>query len=411
MTESTFPLNAGFLPLLDSAVLVIALEEGFAEREGIDLMLVKETSWASMRDRMAVGHFDVAHMLAPMPVAARLGLTSLSAPMLAPMALGLGGNAVTVSRSLWAEMCEAGAPVDLDPQGTGQALKDVVAARAQVGAPRLRFAVVHPHSGHNFELRYWLAALDIQPERDVDIHIVPPPLMADALGRGQIDGFCVGEPWNTVAVVRAGGRVVTAKSLIWRSSPEKVLAVSEAWADSNTDRLFGLLRALHAAALWCEQPQHHETLAGRLADPRYLDVPAEHILPAIRGRMRIGIDETADVDDFFLPASRAATFPWQSHALWFYAQMVRWGQIEHSPENARIAVQAFRPDLYRAALAPTGVAVPGANAKVEGALASPQPVGAVNGTLQLGPDGFFDGRVFDPADLDVYLAEDRASRL
>ncbi|MEM7407093.1 MAG: CmpA/NrtA family ABC transporter substrate-binding protein [Pseudomonadota bacterium] len=407
MADSTIPVSAGFLPLLDSALLVVAAESGFAAQEDIELSLVRETNWASIRDRMAVGHFDVAHMLAPMPVAARLGLTSLAAPMIAPMALGLGGNAITVSQRLWEQMRDAGAPGDLDPGRAGQALKVVVDARARAAAPRLRFAVVHPHSGHNFELRYWLAAVDIAPDTDVEIHVVSPPLMADALDRGQIDGFCVGEPWNTVAVDRSGGHVATVKSLIWRSSPEKVLAAAESWADAHPQVLDGLLRALHRAALWCEQPEHHEELADLLAAPRYLDMPSALILPAIRGRLRTGDGGTRLVEDFFLPATRAATFPWQSHALWFYSQMVRWGQIEHSDANARGAMQSYRPDLYRAALAPTGVPVPGANAKVEGALAQAQPVGAVNGPLELGPDGFFDGRVFDPADVEGYLARNQ----
>ena len=174
---------AGFMPLLDSAILVAAKEKGFADKEGIDLVLARETSWANIRDRMAVGHFQVAHVLAPMPIASNLGLTPLAVPTIAPMALGLGGNAVTVSNDLWALMADKGATPDFNPATTGAALKQVAADRAAESKPPLRFAVVHPYSGHNYELRYWLAACGVKPGKDVEIVIVPPPLMADALAQ------------------------------------------------------------------------------------------------------------------------------------------------------------------------------------------------------------------------------------
>src|SRR5437867_1675557 len=121
-------ITAGFLPLLDSLLLVIAREKGFAAALGIDLALVRETSWANIRDRTAVGHFDVAHMLGPMPIAANLGLSPIAVPLVAPMTLGLGGNAITVSSALWRRMLDAGAPGNLDPRPAGEALRKVVAA-------------------------------------------------------------------------------------------------------------------------------------------------------------------------------------------------------------------------------------------------------------------------------------------
>ena len=198
-------VTAGFLPLTDSSILIAAKECGFADEEGIALDLIRETSWANIRDRIAVGHFQAAHMLAPMPIASNLGLTPLNLPLIAPMALGLGGNAITVSADLWGAMTDAGAGDVRDPKSVGHALCSVIAERRQVGLNPLQFGVVHPHSGHNFELRYWLAACGIDPERDVEIVIVPPPLMADALSTQGIDGFCVGShgirlPWRQATV-------------------------------------------------------------------------------------------------------------------------------------------------------------------------------------------------------------------
>ena len=402
-------IAAGFLPLLDSALLVAARERGFAAAEGVELTLVRETSWANIRDRLAVGHFQVAHMLAPMPIACNLGLTPLATRTVAPMALGLGGNAVTVSNELWQAMAAHGAAGDLAPRGAGEALKAVVAERLRCGQPPPRFAVVHPHSGHNYELRYWLAGCGVDPDRDVEIVIVPPPLMADALGSGALDGYCVGEPWNTAAVALGHGHIATVKAAIWRSSPEKVLGVAQSWAEARPEALAALLRALYRAAQWCADPANRAELAGMLAAPAYVGRPAEWMLPALSGRLRTGPDTTVSITDFFVPLAKAATFPWKSHALWFYSQMVRWGQVEHSAANAATARETYRPDLYREALRPLGVPLPGANAKVEGALKAETPVGSAGASLTLGPDGFFDGSLFDPDQLDAYIAVQRHS--
>jgi two-component system, oxyanion-binding sensor len=403
----SYRISAGFLPLLDSSIMVLAHEKEFAAREGVELTLFRETSWASIRDRMAVGHFDVAHLLAPMPIAYNLGLTPLSNRTIAPFSLGLGGNAVTVSSRLWQEMEHHGAIPDLDPAHNGEALRQVVAARRAAGQEPLRFAVVHRHSGHNYELRYWLAGCGIDPDADVEIVYVPPPLMPDALLSATIDGCCVGEPWNTVAASSGIGRIATVKAAIWKSSPEKVLGASASWAEANPEALAALLRGLHHAAVWAQEPGNREEIAAIMAGPAYLDRPPEAVLPALSGRIGVGGGLVRQVDDFLVPFAKAANFPWVSHALWFYSQMVRWGHVRHSADNARIARATYRPDLYRAALQPLGAPMPSANAKVEGALTAQTPVGSPTGRLVLGPDGFFDGRIFDPDRLDEYLASQR----
>jgi NitT/TauT family transport system ATP-binding protein len=131
------------------------------------------------------------------------------------------------------------------------------------------------------------------------------------------------------------------------------------------------------------------------------------MLHGLSGRLDAGGGDIRRVDDFFVPFAKAATFPWKSHALWFYSQMVRWGQVAHTPANSAVARETYRPDLYRAALKPLGIALPVANAKVEGALLSPTPVGSAGASLTLGPDGFFDGGSFDPDQLDTYIASQR----
>ncbi len=392
-------LRIGFLPLLDAAILIAAHEAGFAEQNDLAFTLARETSWANVRDRISVGQFDAAHMLAPLPVAQNLGLSPLNVPLIVPFALGLGGNAITMSNAIAQEMAQHADVESGDPRAAGLALRHVMAARRKAGAAPFTFAVVHDYSGHAYELRYWLAASGIRPERDVALTIVPPTMMSDALASGTIDGFCVGEPWNSEAVALGHGVIVTTKAAIWRSSPEKVLGVRKQFADENAEPLAQLLAALHQSAVWCASPQHREELARILARPAYLGIGEDLILRGLAGAVM-----TRAQDDFLLFSERAANFPWQSHALWFYSQMARWKQVARTNANARIAAATYRPDLYRQALGPLGVALPGASSKVEGALQETTYVPASGGSIALGPDGFFDGISFDPADVDGYLA-------
>lgn len=410
MTEEA-DIRVGFVPLLDSAILVSAVVKGFTREEGLVVALRREPSWASIRDRLAVGALDAAHILAPMPIAANLGLFPLSPSLIAPIAMGLGGNAVTVSNAVAGELRDAGAGDTLDAGVVGRALCDVVVARRARGLAPLKFGVVYSFSGHNFELRFWLAACGIDPDRDVQIVVLPPPQMPGALAEGLIDGFCAGEPWNTAAVRAGAGAIATVKAKIWRSSPEKVLGVSRPWAQENAAALDAFLRALYRAALWCADRANHEELARILASPRFINVDPALLMTGLTGAMEVAPGRTVQVDDFFLTAGKAATFPWQSHALWFYSQMVRWGFCSHSPHNTLIARDSYRPDLYRRALRGLGAPLPGANLKVEGALVAPTLVGAANSSLVLGPDGFFDGHIFDPDQIDDYIRSQMDERV
>ncbi|WP_246329575.1 CmpA/NrtA family ABC transporter substrate-binding protein [Chthonobacter rhizosphaerae] len=395
-------IRAGFIPLVDSAALVAAARLGFAEAEGVRVDLVRQTSWASIRDRLAVGHMDVAHMLAPMPIAASLGLGTPAVPMVVPMALGLGGNAISVSTALFDAMARHGAVTGAGPAALGAALKAVVRERGP-GQP-LTFAMVHPFSAHNYELRYFLAAAGIHPDRDVRLVVVPPPYMVEAVESGQIDGFSVGEPWNSLAVERGAGVLLVPKVEIWRSSPCKVLGMRADWAERHPAKVAALLRAVEKAARFVDDPANRETLVGLLAAEDIVGVDPAIIRRSLSGEMVLRKGEAPRLVPDFIGFSRgAATFPWKSHALWFYSQMVRWGHAGLAPDLQATAAAVYRPDLYRAALAGAGAVMPAASAKVEGALGGPLPVGAAGGRLDLGPDRFFDGRTFDPDDVAGYL--------
>lgn len=405
MRESTgkdaVDLTLGFISLVDCAPLIVARDKGFAKAEGLALTLVKETSWANIRDRVMLGHFDAAHMLGPLPIAATLGVGHAPAPMIAPFSLNLGGNAITASTALFAQM----EPADAGPAGMGRALAEAIARRREAGAAPLSFGVVHVFSSHNYELRYWLAAAGVDPDRDVRIVVLPPPLMVEALAAGRVDAFCVGEPWNSLAVEAGLGVIVATKSEIWRHGPEKVLGMRADFAQRSPDALAALLRALHRACQWAGRCENHRELAAVLAAPDCLDAPSEIILRALSGRLVRKPGQAAEADpEFLVFDAGAANFPWESHALWLYSQMARWRQVAFSPAMVETVRRVYRPDLYRAALAGAGVDLPRANAKVEGALTSATPVASRLGEMVLGPDGFFDGRLFDPDRIEAYIA-------
>jgi ABC-type nitrate/sulfonate/bicarbonate transport system substrate-binding protein len=395
-------LRIGFLPLVDAALPILAHELGFAEREGIALELVRDVTWATVRDRLLYGHTDAAHMVAPLALATALGRDRPATPIAVPFVLGLNGNAITFSTALGAE-CALGDSLG-DPAAVGAALRAVAAARLARGRP-LRFGVVHRYSSHNYMLRYWLAGVGIRPDHDVEIVVTSPTFAADALAAGEVDGLCVGEPWNSIAVDRGVGRIALATAQIWRRGVEKVLAMRAELAGERADATARLIRALHAAAARFILPESAEESAAILARPAYLDAPADAIRRAITDRVRLVAGGTpVHYPDFMFQYREAANFPWRSQAAWLYAQMTRWDGRAFDAAEAEVATATFRPDLYRTALAGTGAPLPGASSKLEGALGEPIGAGSTQGRLVLGTDRFFDGRAFDPDDIPGYLA-------
>ncbi len=392
----------GFLPLVDAALPILAHELGFAETEGVVIELVRDVTWAAVRDRLLYGHTDAAHLVAPLAIATALGRDRPAVPMAVPFVLGLNGNAITVSTALG----EALALDETlgDPVAIGESLRRVAGERRAAGR-RLRFGVVHRHSSHNYMLRYWLAGVGVRPESDIEIVVTSPPFAADALAAGEVDGICVGEPWNSIAVDRGVGRIALATAQIWRRGVEKVLAMRADRAEEKRDGVLRLIRALHTAAAHFIDPETVEQSAAILSRAHYLDAPVDAILRAITDRIRVVPGgEPVHYPDFMFQYREAANFPWRSQAGWLYAQMVRWEGLSFSPEDAATAQGVFRPDLYRAALAGSGAPLPGASSKLEGALVEPIGAGSTQGRLVLGSDRFFDGRAFDPDDIPGYLA-------
>ncbi|MCC9620450.1 ABC transporter substrate-binding protein [Thalassospira sp. MA62] len=387
-------VRLGFVPLVDCAIPVVARAMGFATQENIELELVREMSWAAIRDKLSFGMFDAAHLLAGIPIAARLGLGGLPVQnIVAPMALGRGGNAITVSTKLYQRMLEADPDAMLGPRGrSARALKKVIDEDKAEGRPILSFATVFPFSSHNYELRYWMAAAGIDPDMDVNIGVIAPPRMFDSLRNGWVDGYCVGEPWNQHAVFHGDGVIVALKDDIWSRSPEKVLGLREDWANSKPELVSALVRALVRAAEWADQPGNRIELAHILSEEANVGAPFEVLKASLSGKPVLRPGEPAvDLPDRHMFYRYTATFPWLSQGRWLGEQMKRWGQIPEDADLQSVIPNVYRPDLYRAAVDGLDVLVPKDDWRIEGLADAPD-------RSLVGLDQFLDNSVFD-ADL------------
>lgn len=383
-------VRLGFVPLVDCAIPVVARAMGFAQQENIDLELVREMSWAAIRDKLSFGMFEAAHLLAGIPIAARLGLGGLPVQnIVVPMALGRGGNAITVSTQLYQRMLEADPNAMLGPRGrSARALKKVIDEDKAEGRPILSFATVFPFSSHNYELRYWMAAAGIDPDMDVNIGVIAPPRMFDSLRNGWVDGYCVGEPWNQRAVFHGDGVIVALKDDIWSRSPEKVLGLREDWARSNPELVSALVRALVRAAEWADQPGNRVELAHILSEEANVGAPFEVLKASLSGKpvLRPG-EPPIDLPDRHVFYRYTATFPWLSQGRWIGEQMKRWRQIPQDTDLKVVIPDVFRPDLYRTAVAGLDVLVPQDDWRVEGAADAPD-------RSLVGMDQFLDDTIF-----------------
>jgi two-component system, oxyanion-binding sensor len=380
---SSKPLRIGFIPLVDAAALIVAVDKGFAAEEGLDVTLVREVSWSNVRDKLNLGLFDAAHLLAPVAIASSLGLGHIKVPIIAPFTLGVNGNAITISPALHAAIMGEVQGDPGDPMVTATALARVVAARRDKGLEPLTFGMTFPFSTHNYQLRFWMAAGGVDPDEDVRLVVLPPPYMVESLANGHVDAFCVGAPWNSVAVDLGVGHILHFVSDILVRAAEKVLAVRQRWAGENPQTLAALIRASHRAAMFIEAPENRAATADILAGSDRIGVDAEVIRRTLDGRLKIlPGGKIRESGRYLLVGREGAARPDPVQAAWLYAQMVRWGQTAMSLEALQIAKAVFRPDLYDAVL---GVAAAPAHHVEDGV-------------------GAFAGPAFDPNDIAKHLA-------
>lgn len=385
----TTQVQCGYLPLVDCAPLIIAKELTFAAQEGLDLVLWKQPSWSALRDRLAFGHIDFAHMLSPMPVAMSLGLGGVPSRIDALMVLSINGAVIGVSNDLERKMRATGWTNGFEsPHDASKAIFTATTERLRIGVP-------FPFSMHRMLLETWLSqSPGFLPDK-IEIVTVPPPQMANAVQNGALDMFCVGEPWGSVAVQQGDASLILPGSSIWEFSPEKVLGTRHDYAAQNPELCQAMIRAIYKSANWLSRPENIPLAVEILARSQHLDLPDHAIDPALSHRIVTSFGQSPKPADGFLNFhNNAANFPWRSQACWIADVLSRWHDLDLN-ESRQTARTCFRSDIYREALMPIGVDMPGASEKVEGAMAVPTAVASTMGEMILGPDRFFNGAVFD----------------
>lgn len=335
-------LRIGFVPLVDVAPIALAEETGLFAKRGLRVELTREPGWATIRDKVAYGELEAVHAPVGLAFALNWGLGVLRQPCLTGWLLNSNGDAITVSRSLF----EAGAT---DAASLASTIKEIRQSRP------LTFGVPHLFSTHHFLLLHWFRPVGIVPGRDVHIVVLPPPLMAACLSAGDIDGYCVGEPYNTVAVRADTGRIVAESAHIVPLHPEKALVVSQPFHDRDPDAHLELIRAIAEASARCETREGRELVAAILAQPRYLGMDEALIRSSLIEREKGAKTKPGGVasDSFHVFSHPEVNRPDRDKANWLVAQMRLAGLLDRTDlRSGPLPHHIFREDLHEAALAP-----------------------------------------------------------
>lgn len=339
----TLHLRIGFMPLVDAALLVAAADAGFAETHGLALELVRDVSWSNLRDRLHVRLLDAAHMLAPAAIASTLGIGGVTAPMAAPILLNLNGNALTVSTRRFDELARAAEGDLADPAVSAGALARVVAARKASGLPPLSFAAVFGFSCHTYLLRDWMALADVRLGEDVRLEILSPIRTVEALSSGQVDGFCAGAPWNTLAVKAGAGAILHCGVDLLPDCPEKVLAWRADDVERRGEAVSRLNAALIEASAWATAEANWPQLARLLAAPERLAAPADLIEAILRGEIIQGGRRPPRQVASYIRFDAVAIRPDPAYADLILAAMGRAGQVAIAPGMIERAREIFQP--------------------------------------------------------------------
>ncbi len=340
----TTTLRVGYIPLIDAALLVTARDQGFAAAQGLDLVLVRDVTWANLRDRLATERLDAAHMLAPAAIASTLGLGRFPVAMAAPICLNRNGNAITLSPSLHAEVLRHCAGDAADPAVTAAALARVIRVRRAAGLPELVFATVYPFSMHSILLNRWFKVAGIDPQEDLQMTVLPPQFMVTGIERGLIDGFCAGAPWNALAMAGGSGVIIHAGTAIVGDAPEKVLVWRTPDIGPRLEHVSALNRAIIAASHWCADPANWPELAEDLAAPAILGAPASVIRDVLGGR--VDGHGQAPSSTSFMRLDPGILRPRTGDADFLYACMRDAGLVGADIDGLATARSVFREDVY-----------------------------------------------------------------
>lgn len=338
-------LNLGFMALTDSASLIVAATQGFAQPYGLTLNLQRQASWAGLRDRLLNGELDAAQTLYGQAYGIHLGIGGPATKMAILMGLNQNGQAINLSEPL---------------KRTGVVTADALAARARQGGAKLTFAQTFPTGTHAMWLYYWLAAQGIHPLEDVNTVVVPPSQMVAHLRAGRIDGFCAGGPWGALAVEEEQGFTMATSQMIWADHPEKVLGVTREFVEQypNTARAL-TMAVLEASRFIDENEENRRSTAQLISSSDYVDAPLSSIQPRFLGQYEDGLGHAwLDAHPLRFFADGEVNMPWLSDGMWFMTQFRRWGLLRDDPNYLAVAREVHQLDLYRQAAEAVGVKVP-----------------------------------------------------
>jgi nitrate/nitrite transport system substrate-binding protein len=375
----------GFIALTDSAPLIIAKENGFFAKYGMpDVQVLKQASWGGTRDNLELGSsgggIDGAHILTPMPYLMSLGMVTKNkqpVPLEILARLNLNGQGITVEKEYLA------AKVDINA-GKMKALID----KRRAAGKKITMAMTFPGGTHDLWIRYWLAAAGINPDADIDLITIPPPQMVANMKVQTMEAYCVGEPWNDQAVAQKIGYTAVSTGQMWLNHPEKSFAMRADWVARNPNAAAALTAAIIEAQRWCDQPANLTEMASIIGGRDWLKAPVTDIEDRLSGTFNMGDGRVFKNAAFRMKFWRDfASYPYQSHDLWFLTENQRWGKLPMTLNTGAIIKQVNREDIWRRAAA---------MAKI--------PAAQIPASTSRGVEKFFDGHVFDPANPKAYLA-------
>ncbi|UPT77875.1 ABC transporter substrate-binding protein [Sulfurovum sp. XGS-02] len=378
-------LKIGFIALTDCAPIVIAKEKGFFEKYGLDVHVAKEGGgWPGIQQKVISGEYDFSHALAGMPIAATLGING-NANLQALLSLDFNGNGITYGNNIIKEMQKYGMDQTKRPLGSESLKKYIDAKHKAEGAnyQPLNFGMVHPVSTHNYELRYWMASSGIKPDEDTTIKPFPPPTMPSNLIAGNIEGYCVGEPWNERIVLKKKGSTLVTNYDIWNNNPEKVLQARADFVEKYPETTKAVMKAVIEAQMWLDESWEHRKEAAKiLSKPNYVKAPVKVLEKSMTGTFQYLKGQDSEPNPMFnVFANYYAAYPFYSHGMWFITQMYRWGQLDKAVDMKEVIEKVYRPDLFAEAAKEVNYSLPPSPWKVDG-------VDEYN--------KFMDGKVYDP---------------
>ncbi|GHE83343.1 CmpA/NrtA family ABC transporter substrate-binding protein [Thalassotalea profundi] len=344
-------ITLGYIPLTDSAPLIIAKEQGFFAKHGLNVTLEKQHSWATLRDKLHAGVIDCASLLAPMPIASSLGLGGVKTHVITPMILSQNGNAITLSKHFYQQL-QAQNPTHLTLPLGASALLPIIKAR-RIKGEKVRLATVYPHSCHYYQILTWLENNNINTEA-VDIRIIAPSNMIQALAANEVDGFCVGGPWNAKAVRDDVGVTVATSCDIWPNMPEKVLALLASWQHQHPNTTIQLVKALFEACKWLNSIVNRFEAARIMSNKKYLGVELGAIAPSLISSCLVSKDEpprqVINYNRFYAPDSPLMNKPDIYSGECLFSYMRKFKHIDNDIIKDNFISTVYRQDLFVDAL-------------------------------------------------------------